>query len=122
MRQVRETCAFEARGGSERIVTDLLIAEHKQWIADLEKEGSQFLPSPEEEEALFKELHGISLGLAKPPQLESIPNLQPPDPSDEMMLEEYLEAEADQARQYEQSIEYYLQLEQANNQDTPMAE
>lgn len=111
MRQVRETSVFKARGGNERLVSDLLIAEHKHWMSALEKEGAQFLPSPEEEEALLNELQGLSSkDLEKPTRLDVIPNLQPQPPVDDMMLEDYLEAEAEQARLMEQSLNHYLEL------------
>lgn len=124
MRRVREACAVEARGGAERIISDVLLAEHKQWIARLEKEGSQFLPSPEEEEELLREMQ-LSVGRKQHKTVGAVPNLSPHVNSgdgsgyeDQMMLEEYLEAEAHQVEQYEHSLEQYL----AQGEDTPMTE
>lgn len=123
MRRVREACAVEARGGAERIISDVLLAEHKQWIARLEQEGNaQFLPSPEEEEELLREMQ-LSVGEQKK-AVDVVPNLSPHADGagsgyeDQMMLEEYLEAEAYQVEQYEHSLEHYL----AQGEDTPMME
>lgn len=119
MRQVREACALKARGGDERIVSDLLRAEHKQWMEALQKEGAQYVPTREEEEEMLQEAQRD----AESKLLRGTPALAPPD-QNERLLEEYLEAEAMQAMEVEREMELYLnqQFQHLQDGDTPMEE
>lgn len=119
MKSVRQKQALKARGGNDRMINDILLAEHKQWMEAQQREGSKHIVTPEEAEELFEELYSSVFHSKK--QNESSPALQQQSSADQdqFLLEEFLEQQQAEANMIEQSIDYYLQFEN-QGQDVEM--
>jgi hypothetical protein len=112
---------MKARGGDDRMINDILIAEHKQWLEAQQREGSKFTVTPEEAEALFEEFYSSEFQSTEKPIIS--PTQHQPDSTeqDQALLEEFLEQQETEASMIDQSIDYYLQFEN-QGQDVNMTD
>lgn len=112
---------MKARGGDDRMINDILIGEHKQWLEAQQREGSKFTITPEEAEALFEEFYSSEFQSQKTPSISSIKQQSDSTKQDQILLEEFLEQQEAEANMIDHSIDYYLQFEN-QDQDVEMAD
>lgn len=121
MRSVRQNQVMKARGGDDRMINDILIGEHKQWLEAQQREGSKFTITPEEAEALFEEFYSSEFQSQKTPSISLIKQQSDSTKQDQILLEEFLEQQEAETNMIDHSIDYYLQFEN-QDQDVEMAD